>query len=99
MSMARTKSPKKISALVGDLYQILGLEEAYQQFKTLQVWNKVVGEAIAEATVLERFSGGQLFIRVKNPSWRMELNYRKKEILVKLNTALDNVLVREIIFR
>ena len=97
--MARTKSPKKISALVGDLYQILGLEEAYQQFKTLQVWNKVVGEAIAEATVLERFSGGQLFIRVKNPSWRMELNYRKKEILVKLNTALDNVLVREIIFR
>ncbi len=97
--MARIKSPTKISALVGDLYQILGLEDAYQQFKTLQVWNTVVGEAIAEATVLERFSGGQLFIRVKNPSWRMELNFRKKEILVKLNTALDNVLVREIIFR
>jgi predicted nucleic acid-binding Zn ribbon protein len=97
--MARTKSPTKISALVGDLYQILGLEDAYQQFKTLQVWNTVVGEAIAEATVLERFSGGQLFIRVKNPSWRMELNFRKTEILVKLNTALDNVLVREIIFR
>jgi predicted nucleic acid-binding Zn ribbon protein len=97
--MARIKSPKKISSLVGDLYHFLGMEEAFQQYKTLQIWNTVVGEAIAEATVLERFSGGQLFIRVKNPAWRMELNFRKKEILAKLNTALDNVMVQEIIFR
>ncbi len=99
MSMSRIKSPKRISALVGDLYQVLGMEEAYQQYKTLQIWNTVVGEAIAEATVLERFSGGQLFIRVKNPAWRMELNFRKQEILAKLNAAIDNVLVHEIIFR
>ncbi len=78
---------------------MLGMEEACQQFKTLQLWNTVVGEAIAEATVLERFTGGQLFIRVKNPAWRMELNFRKKEILAKLNTALNNVMVQEIIFR
>ncbi len=97
--MSRIKSPKKFSALVGDLYQMLGMEEACQQFKTLQLWNTVVGEAIAEATVLERFTGGQLFIRVKNPAWRMELNFRKKEILAKLNTALNNVMVQEIIFR
>ncbi|MEI6568297.1 MAG: DUF721 domain-containing protein [Verrucomicrobiota bacterium] len=97
--MSRIKSPKKLSALVGDLYHTLGMEEAYQQYKTLQIWNTVVGEAIAEATLLERFAGGQLFIRVKNPAWRMELNFRKKEILAKLNTALDNVLVQEIIFR
>ena len=97
--MSRTKSPKKLSALVGDLYQVLGMEEAFQQFKTLQRWNTVVGETIAEATVLERFTGGQLFIRVKNPVWRMELNFRKKEILAKLNTALGNVIVQEIIFR
>ncbi|MEI7934144.1 MAG: DUF721 domain-containing protein [Chlorobiaceae bacterium] len=97
--MSRIINPKKISALFGDLYKILGLEEAYQQYKTIQIWNTVVGDAIAEATVLERFSGGQLFIRVKNPAWRMELNFRKKEILAKLNSALDIVLVNEIIFR
>lgn len=97
--MSRIKNPKKFSSLVGDLYQILGLEEAYQQYKTLQIWNTVVGDAIAEATLLERFSHGQLFIRVKNPAWRMELNFRKKEIIAKLNAAIDNVLVQEIIFR
>jgi len=97
--MSRIKSPKQFSCLLGDLYKILGLEDAYQQYKTLQVWKVVVGDAIAEATLLERFSGGQLFIRVKNPSWRMELNFRKKEILSKLNTALGCVMVEEIIFR
>ncbi|MFZ4524023.1 MAG: DUF721 domain-containing protein [Chlorobium sp.] len=97
--MSRIKSPKQLSALVGDLYQILGLEEAYNQYKTLQIWNTVVGEAIAEATFLERFSAGQLFIRVKNPSWRMELNFRKKEILAKLNMVLGKELVQDIIFR
>ena len=99
MNMSRVKSPKQISALVGDIYQVFGLEEAYQQYKTLQIWNTAVGDAIAEATVLERFTGGQLFIRVKNPAWRMELNFRKKEIIAKLNAAIDNVLVQEIIFR
>jgi len=97
--LSRIKNPKKFSSLVGDLYQILGLEEAYQQYKTLQIWNTVVGDAIAEATLLERFSHGQLFIRVKNPAWRMELNFRKQDILARLNDALGTLLVKDIIFR
>jgi len=97
--MARTKDPKHIAAVVVDMCHLLGLEEARQQFKTLHLWNSVVGEAIAGATSLERFSDGQLFIRVKNPSWRMELNYRKQDIITKLNEALEKQMVKEIIFR
>ena len=97
--MSRTKSPKKISAVVGDMCQVLGLTEAYHQYKTLQIWNSVVGEAISSATSIERFSNGELFIRVKNPSWRMELNFRKQDILTKLNDSLPTPLVKTIIFR
>lgn len=97
--MSRTKNPKKISAVVGDMCQVLGLTEAYQQYKTLQVWHSVVGEAISAATSIERFSGGQLFIQVRNPSWRMELNFRKQDILCKLNAALEKPIVNEIIFK
>ena len=77
----------------------LGFEEAYQQYKTLQIWGSVVGESIAEATVIERFTNGQLFIKVKNPSWRMELNYRKKDIIARLNDAMKSAMVNEIIFK
>ena len=97
--MSRTKNPKKISAVVGDMCQVLGLTEAYHQYKTLQVWNTVVGEAISGATSIERFTNGELFIRVKNPAWRMELNFRKQDILIKLNASLESPLVERIIFR
>ena len=97
--MSRTKNPKKISAVVGDMCQILGLTEAYHQYKTLQIWNSVVGEAISSATSIERFTNGVLFIRVINPSWRMELNFRKQDILAKLNATLKSPMVEEIIFK
>lgn len=97
--MSRIKDPKKISAVVGDMYQKLGLTEAYNQYRTLQIWNEVVGETISAATLIERFTNGELYIRVKNPAWRMELNFRKKDILFKLNAALPTSMVREIVFK
>jgi predicted nucleic acid-binding Zn ribbon protein len=97
--VSRTKNPKKISAVVVDMCQLLGLTEAYHQYKTLQIWNSVVGEAISSATSIERFTNGELFIRVKNPAWRMELNFRKKDILAKLNEALSSPMVGDIIFK
>jgi len=97
--VSRTKDPKKIGVIVVEMCHLLGLEDARQQFKTLQIWKIVVGEAIESATSLERFSEGQLFIRVKNPAWRMELNYRKQDIIIKLNEALEQPIVKEIIFR
>ncbi len=97
--MSRTKIPKKLSYIVGDMCHTLGLGEEYQQYKTLQIWNSIVGEAISAATSIERFSNGQLFIRVTNSSWRMELNYRKQDILCKLNSSMENLKVEEIIFK
>ncbi len=97
--MSRTSDPKKISAVLGDMCYSLGFDEAYKQYKTLQIWDTVAGETIANATSIERFTNGQLFIKVKNPSWRMELNFRKKDILTKLNQALKSQMVKDIIFK
>lgn len=97
--MARTRNPKPFAAIAGDLYRELGMQEAFLQFKALEAWDGVVGPAIAKVTRVERFTDGQLFVRVRNASWRMELNYRKGDIARELNAALDKPMVREIIFR
>lgn len=97
--MTRTKSPKSMSEIVVDMCRTLGLKDAYEQYKAVRIWDSIVGEAISAVTSVERFTEGQLFIRVKNPAWRMELNFRKKDILLKLNDSLEKAVVKEIIFR
>jgi hypothetical protein len=88
-----------MSEIVVDMCRSLGLKDAYEQYKAIRIWDSVVGEAISAVTSVERFTEGQLFIRVKNPAWRMELNFRKKDILLKMNDSLEKAVVKEIIFR
>lgn len=97
--MSRTSDPKKISAVIGDMCHALGFVEAYQQYRTLQIWDTVVGETISAVTTIERFTDGQLFIKVKNSTWRMELNFRKQDIIAKMNAALESPVIGEIIFK
>jgi predicted nucleic acid-binding Zn ribbon protein len=75
------------------------MTDAYEEFRTLQIWDSVVGETIARVTTVERLREGDLFVRVRNPSWRMELNFRKKEITVRLNKEIGRDMVRNIVFR
>jgi len=93
------KAPRRISLIVEEVFSGLGMDAAREQYRALHLWREVVGETIAGETVVERLSEGQLFIRVKNSVWRMELNFRKRELAEKINSALGTEAVREIVFR
>ena len=93
------KAPRRISYIVDEVCTRFGLDEARQQYRALHLWRELVGETIASETTIERLSGGQLFVRVKNSVWRMELNFRKQELVRKLNSAFGRDTVKEIIFR
>ena len=97
--MARGKIPRELTSVMGEMYRTIGMTEAYEQYRTLQVWNEVVGDTIARITSVEQLKGGDLYVRVKSPSWRMELNFRKKEIAERLNRAIGQEMVKTVIFR
>lgn len=80
--MSRTKSPRILSSVVQDVCRTLGMNKAIDDFRTVQIWKEVVGTTIAEITLVERYTDGKLFVRVKSAPWRMELNYRKTEIKI-----------------
>ena len=75
------------------------MTEAYEEYKTLQIWNEVVGEAISKMTTVEKMKDGDLHVKVMNPSWRMELNFRKRDIVTRLNKAIGYEMIRTIIFK
>jgi len=93
------KAPRRISLIVEEVFSGLGMDDAREQYRALHLWREIVGETIAAETVVERLSEGQLFIRVKNSVWRMELNFRKRELAGKINSFLGKEAVKEIVFR
>ena len=54
-------------------------------------WENIVGKRIKKATKIIKIEKRTLFIKCKNPTWKNELQYQKKEILKKLNQATTQI--------
>lgn len=95
----KTSEPKQLSLLLNDVMTELGIGHRIKQMRALEVWARTVGKQIAEATEAERINGGKLVVRVKKAPWRNELIFLKKQIIAKLNSAIGEDVVKDIIFR
>tara|TARA_Y100001970_G_C14064414_1_gene765907 strand:- start:272 stop:538 length:267 start_codon:yes stop_codon:yes gene_type:complete len=51
-------------------------------------WVNIVGQHIAESTAPSKIVDGRLYIICKNPTWKTELQYQKKELLIKINQSI-----------
>mgnify|MGYP001805992470 FL=1 len=97
--MKKKKTPRVLGSLMSDVCRKIGMTEAYEEYKTLQLWDSVVGDAIARVTTVEKMKEGDLYVKVRNPSWRMELNFRKLDIVGRMNKAIGYDMIRNIIFK
>lgn len=97
--MTKAKIPRTLNNVMSDVCRKIGMTDAYEEYQTLKIWETVVGDTIANVTTVERLSDGNLFVKVNNPSWRMELNFRKVEIVKKMNKATGRDMIKTIIFR
>lgn len=48
-------------------------------------WKKTVGTHIGSATTPIKLENNTLYVKCKNPTWKNELQYQKKELLKKIN--------------
>jgi predicted nucleic acid-binding Zn ribbon protein len=95
----KTSEPKQLSLLLDDVMTELGIARRIKEMRALELWAGTVGKQIADSTEAERISGGKLVVRVKRAPWRNELIFLKKEIIAKLNKAIGEEVVKDIIFR
>jgi len=54
-------------------------------------WEKVVGKKVSEATKIVKMKNKTIYIKCKNPAWKNELQYQKKEILRKINKETQKI--------
>ncbi|MBN1600159.1 MAG: DUF721 domain-containing protein [Chitinispirillaceae bacterium] len=93
------KVPRRLDVIVDEVCSRFGINDARAQYKALHIWSEITGDTIAAISVAERLTDGRLFIRVKHSVWRMELNFRKQELVEKMNKALGQEIIKEIVFR
>ena len=97
--MSLNSSPVLLLKLIEKFLEESGLSGTYTQCYAMKIWKEIVGEAISKMTIIEKVHDGILYIHVKNSSWRQELQYRKKDILLKMNKTLPSPIIRDIIFK
>jgi hypothetical protein len=71
----------------GDLSQVWSL------------WDDAVGDTIAKNARPEAFKGRLLLVRVNSSPWMHHLQFLRKDIIRKVNTALGKDLVQDIKFK
>ena len=89
---------KHINTALKSLIEKTGLKKQLEQQRVLEMWGKIVGDAIAKNTEAVSVNQGTLVIRAKSAAWRQELQLQKKEILENVNTGSANKLIKDIRF-
>jgi len=97
---AAQKPVTSVSEAVGATLRSLGLKDLMNEADVISAWLEIVGPFIASNSTPVRLVGGQLTVRVLQPSLRFELERQwRGVILEKLRTRFGARIVRQITFR
>jgi predicted nucleic acid-binding Zn ribbon protein len=95
----KKESAKLIGSGISSVLSVLGIGRKVKQYELLEAWPGIVGEQIAGVTKAERITDGKLFVHVDEAVWRNELVFLKKDLIAKINSTMQQEIVRDIIFR
>jgi len=85
-----------IGRIVEDVLKSYRRESDSELIRVWQVWDGAVGDAIAQNAKPAAFKGRLLLVHATSPIWIHQLQFLKKEIIVKLNNALGKSLVDDL---
>ena len=63
------------------------------------LWDAAMGEAIAKNTRPEAFKGKLLLVNVNSSAWMHQLQFLKKDMIEKINSALGKDLIQDMKFK
>jgi predicted nucleic acid-binding Zn ribbon protein len=75
------------------------LKGQIQALQIHDVWEKLMGKTIAKYTDNIKIYGSKLYISTKMAPLRQELQYQKETILVRVNEALGENIIKEVIIQ
>ncbi|MBI5971236.1 MAG: DUF721 domain-containing protein [Deltaproteobacteria bacterium] len=92
-------SPVPVSDILASSLASLGIAEKIKEYRLKKAWPECVGEVIAKNSIPQNLIGKTLYCAVLSSTWMTELNYRREEIIKRLNQKMGEAVVSEIVFR
>ena len=93
------KNVVHIGSVIDGLLKTYRQESDAELAQIWDLWDKLVGDAIAENARPSAFKGKLLLVQVTNSSWLHQLHFLKKDIIQKINDTYGKELVEEIKFK
>ncbi|QXE93130.1 DUF721 domain-containing protein [Geomonas subterranea] len=90
------KRPAPVTDLLSALLRGTPAELRLKEGRIWEVWDEAVGDKIASHAQPATFREGTLTLHVDSSPWLQQLNYLKKDLIAKVNEALDEELVKEL---
>ncbi len=75
-----------------------GLETPLLQKRLVEAWPMVAGEAVARYTIDTSIRNQTLFVRLRVPALRADLNMRRQEFVQRLNEYVGSQVIADIRF-
>ena len=93
------KQPQKLGKLVQDYMEHSPYRKQFLRGRILSLWPEIVGDAISGQCRNLHFEKSRLVVHVHHPGWRQELHMQRFSIMKKLNNAVNEDIISEIIVR
>jgi predicted nucleic acid-binding Zn ribbon protein len=92
----KSEDATHIGGILPGLLQRYRPETEQGMLRVWRVWDRVVGEDIARNARPAAFKGSLLLVNVTSSAWLHHLQFRRKEIVGRLNDDLGQPLVRDL---
>lgn len=90
------RRPASVTDLLGSILRGTPAELRLKEGRIWEVWDEAIGSKIAAHAQPVAFREGTLTVHVDSAPWLQQLTYLKKDLIIKVNEALDEALVKEL---
>lgn len=88
-----------IGSVVDKIFRSARNDADADMIQVWNIWKEAVGSAVAENARPAAFKGNLLLVNVSSSPWLQQLQFLKADIIIRLNLALKQELVKEIKFK
>ncbi len=97
--MTQDSSLSNLQDILGSILQNIPQEHKTEYIRIRAIWNKTVGQRIAEKAQPASVRKNILFVNVENSVWMQELHFLRDKIIEKINSELHSAKIEDIRFK